>query len=58
MQTEIKYLPKEGIDPQMAFRHIKACLGDWGPKHEHKFAGCAYLLSLWFDDVEWERARK
>ena len=49
--------PKAGIDPQKAFRHIEACLRDWGPKHEHKFAGCAYLLSLWFEDVQWEKAK-
>jgi hypothetical protein len=40
--------PKEGIDPNLAIRHIKAILRSWSPKHEHKTAGCAYLLSLWF----------
>jgi hypothetical protein len=48
---------KEGIDSTMAIRHIKAILGDWGPKHEHKMAGCAYLLSLWFEEITWISAK-
>ncbi len=42
-------VPKEGIDAQTAGRHVQACLGSFQPKHEHKIAGCAYLLSLWFE---------
>lgn len=45
---------KEGIDPQEALRHIGAILAAYEPKHEHKIAGCAYLSSLWFDDVQFE----
>lgn len=44
--------PKAGIDTTKALRHIKYCLGSWEPKHEHKSAGVAYLLSLWFESVE------
>ena len=50
------WTPKPGIDKDKALRHIKAILGSWEPKHEHKEAGVAYLLSLWFDDVKYERA--
>lgn len=39
---------KEGIDRQAAFRHCRAIMGSYQPKHEHKIAGVAYLLSLWF----------
>lgn len=53
----MKLAPKEGIDANKAIRHIKAILASWEPKHEHKFAGCAYLMSLWFDDAKWERAK-
>ena len=45
--TEIQAKP--GIDKRTAIRHIAATIGSWAPKHEHKMAGCGYLLSLWFD---------
>ncbi len=41
--------PKEGIDKGEALGHIQAILGSFEPKHEHKEAGCAYLMSLWFE---------
>ena len=40
---------KEGIDGRAALAHIKTILGSFEPKHEHKTAGCAYLMSLWFE---------
>lgn len=40
---------KEGVDERDALNHLQACLGSFEPKHEHKTAGCAYLLSLWAD---------
>ncbi|MGG6309839.1 hypothetical protein [Paenibacillus macerans] len=46
---------KEGVDPQMALWHIGAILASREPKHEHKMAGCAYLASLWFEEVSFER---
>jgi hypothetical protein len=44
-----RLIAKEGVDKVKALRAIKAILGSWEPKHEHKEAGCAYLLSQWFD---------
>lgn len=44
----IEMIPAEGIDPAMAFRHLKAIQGSFAPKHEHKKAAVAYLLSRWF----------
>ncbi|MCY8577536.1 hypothetical protein MOD24_16960 [Bacillus haynesii] len=41
--------PKPGIDSEEALRHIKAALRSFEPKHEHKMAGCAYLLSQFFE---------
>lgn len=38
---------KEGIDGKAAMRALSACLRSFEPKHEHKTAGVAYLLSLW-----------
>ena len=46
------FKPKTGIDVQEALAHISACLRSWAPKHEHKTAGVAYLMSEWFEDVE------
>lgn len=43
---------KPGIDSRIAIRHCSMILHSWEPKHEHKIAGVAYLLSLWFDDVQ------
>lgn len=40
----------EGIDPQKAGRHLRAVMKSREPKHEHKEAGVAYLMSLWFGD--------
>lgn len=41
--------PKEGVDIGKATRAIRSCLGSFDPKHEHKEAGVAYMLSEWFD---------
>lgn len=40
---------KPGIDRNTALRHLQTIQGSWEPKHEHKEAGVAYLMSLWFD---------
>jgi hypothetical protein len=49
-----EWKPKEGIETQKALRHLKAVMASWEPKHEHKEAGCAYLLSEFFEDVKYE----
>lgn len=40
----------EGIDAEMALRHLQCIQGSFEPKHEHKKAAVAYLASLWFTD--------
>lgn len=40
---------KSGIDKNKALRAIKSVLASFEPKHEHKEAGAAYLLSQWFE---------
>lgn len=45
--------PKDGIDKGKALKHISAILRSFEPKHEHKEAGCAYLLSLWFKEPKY-----
>lgn len=49
--------PKEGIDTQEALAHVQAITASFEPSHEHKTAGCAYLLSCFFDDVKYEAAK-
>ena len=51
--TSLKLSPKDGVDTKAAVRAIRAHLGSWEPKHEHKESGVAYLLSQWFDAAEW-----
>lgn len=46
--------PKPGIDHVEACRHIKAILGSFEPKHEHKIGGVAYLFAQWFDEPKTE----
>jgi hypothetical protein len=52
--TKVAFIPREGIDPEMAWRHIRAIMGSFAPKHEYKIAAVAYLLSLWYEDAKWE----
>ena len=34
----ISFIPKEDIDPSLAWRHIRCVMGSYEPKHEHKEA--------------------
>ena len=43
---------KSGVDKAKALRHIKAVLGSFEPKHEHKQAAVGFLLSEWFEDIQ------
>lgn len=45
--------PKDGIDREKALKHIKVAMSGFDSKHEHKEAGVAYLMSLWFEDARW-----
>jgi hypothetical protein len=47
-----EFIPKEGIDKDKALLQIKACMSSFDPQHEHKEAGCAYLLDLFFEEVK------
>lgn len=51
LPEDVGFIPKEGIDAQTALNHIRATLRSFQPKHEHKEAGCAFLMSEWFEDV-------
>lgn len=54
---DAKWAPKSGVETKKALAAVQACLGDFGPRHEHKEAGCAFLLNEWFDDVTYTRSK-
>lgn len=45
----VRFTAKAGVDRDKALRAIKAVLGSFEPKHEHKEAACAFMLSEWFE---------
>jgi hypothetical protein len=47
-----EFIPVEGVDGTKAKRHIRAIMVSFEPKHEHKTAGVAFLLSKWFSDIK------
>ena len=40
--------PKAGIDADKAMRHLATIQRSWMPKHEHKEAAVAWLMSRWY----------
>lgn len=48
----VTFTAKPGVDATKALRAIKAVLGSFEPKHEHKIAACGYMLSEWFDKAD------
>lgn len=56
LSEKVEFHPKKGVDPHKAFRAIQSVIGSFEPKHEHKEAVCAYLLSQWFDKIKhWKK---
>ena len=45
----------DGVDQDLALRHLGSILGRYAPKHENKEAAVAYLMSLWLSDVKYKR---
>jgi hypothetical protein len=43
---------KPGIDRIHAIRHILSIMKSYTPKHEHKEAACAFLMSQWFEPIQ------
>lgn len=52
--SDVKLTPKEGIDPEKAWQHLRCIAASWDSKHEHKEAAFAYLCSQWFEDADWK----
>lgn len=56
LPADVKFYPREGVNPEKAVRAIQATLGSFAPKHEHKEAAAAYMLSCWFKKVKgWKK---
>lgn len=49
--TELAFHGKDGVDPEKAFRALRAIAGSFAPKHEHKEAAMAYLMDCWLEKV-------
>ena len=52
--ADLQLYPKEGVDVDKAWRHIRALMRSWMPSHGDKESGCAYLMSQYFERVEWK----
>lgn len=50
--TDARIYLHEGIDGEQAWRHIRAILRSYEPKHENKMAAVATLAMAWFQCVE------
>lgn len=44
-------VPRPDVDAEKAWRHLGVIQGSWDPKHEHKMAAVAWLMSRWFKAV-------
>jgi hypothetical protein len=55
--TNVTVYPKDDIDPELAWRHVRTVMGTWSIKHEHKMAACTYLFNEWFTRATWETKR-
>ncbi len=51
--NSLELTAKEGVDLEMAKKHIRAIMTSRQPGHEHKEAAVTYLLSQWFEDAVW-----
>jgi hypothetical protein len=51
---DVALVPAEGIDPERAWRHLLSITGSFAPRHEHKVAACAFLISRWFVGAAWQ----
>jgi hypothetical protein len=56
--SSLQLAPRDGIDKQKAWRHIRTISQSFQPAHEHKEAAVAYLLDQWFEDATWTRAER
>ena len=51
----IRLIPKDGVDPEHAWRALQTVMHTFETAHERKTAGWAYLFHEWFADASWQR---
>lgn len=56
--TALKVTVKENVNPDLALRHLRCIIGSFEPQHEHKTAGAAYLMSLWYHKFDYTVVKK
>ena len=54
--VEFNYEPMEGFSKDTINKVIASHAGSFMPKHEHKEAGVAYMMSLMFKNPTWKTA--
>jgi hypothetical protein len=54
--AEVEFYPRDGVDPEKAYRALSATLRSYAPSHQHKEAAVAFMMACWFKKVaKWER---
>lgn len=48
--SNVALAAKPGIEHAAALRHLSTIMRSFQPKHEHKIAAVAYLMSQWFEE--------
>lgn len=47
------FMAEHDFDPEKAWRHLRAIMGSFEPKHEHKIEAVGFLLGTWFRWCQW-----
>lgn len=45
----VELYPRDGVDPEHAWNHLRVVQGSFASKHEHKMAALSWLASRWFE---------
>jgi len=51
IDESLALIKRDDVDPEVAWTHLSTIAGSFEPRHEHKEAALAWLLSLWFREV-------
>lgn len=51
IDESLALIKRDDVDSEVAWKHLCTIAGSFEPRHEHKEAALAWLISLWFRDV-------
>tara|TARA_Y100000310_G_scaffold344349_1_gene456651 strand:- start:3469 stop:3849 length:381 start_codon:yes stop_codon:yes gene_type:complete len=51
---EMALIPRDGVDPKLAWRAIQNTSGSWDIKHQHKEEAIGYMLNEWYEHMWYE----